>query len=283
MQKQLAAASLILLTSVAFAQTIPTQSENADSGLKFEVVSIKPTQPGAGYDEKLLPNGFIKTNVSLSHLILMAYFPAVLWSPYRIRNAPDWINDHYDLVGKVATGDVAEWQKHSGNMLDNKALQSALQAVLKDRCKLVVHRIPAEVVGYDLVVAKRGPGPKLTPPDEVFPADIPLYSDGSRSGSIVDMKSNSSKLAYYNVTMDRFVASFSFVSGFQIQNKTGLTGRYDIVLNDTLPIQGGEPDLYTSLKPSERYDFRSSGLRLQQTMVPITDLVIDHIERPSSN
>src|SRR5579884_2266013 len=153
MQKKLAAA-LLLIASVALVQTTPAQSKQADTDLKFEVVSIKPAQPGAAPDEKLLPDGFIRTNVSLSHLIVMAYFPAVLWSPYRIKNAPDWINDHYDLVGKVASGDVAEWQKHSG-MLDNKAVQSALQAALKDRCKLVVHRVPDEIVGYDLVVADR--------------------------------------------------------------------------------------------------------------------------------
>jgi len=97
------------------------------------------------------------------------------------------------------------------------------------------------------------------------------------------MKSNTAKLAYYNATMNEFAASFSFVAGAVIQNKTGLSGRYDILLNDTLPIQGAEPELYRSLKPAERYDFSSSGLRLQQTKVPITDLVIDHIERPTLN
>ena len=282
MQKQLAAALLILIASVALTQTSPVQSEHADTTIKFEVISIKPAQPGTAPDERFLPDGFIRTDVSLSHLIVMAYFPAVLWSSDRIKNAPDWTSEHYDLVGKVAPEDVAEWQKHSG-MLDNKAVQSALQAALKDRCKLVVHRVPDEIVGYDVVVANRGPGPKMTSPDEVFPSDIRLHPDGSRSGFFMNMKSNSSGIAYYNATMEEFVASFSFVSGYLIQDKTGLTGRYDVILNDTLPIQGAEPDLYTSLKPAERYDFKSSGLRLQQTKVPITDLVIDHIERPSSN
>lgn len=282
MRKPLSAVLLLLIASVAFPHRSPAQSEHADRDLKFEVVSIKPTQPGAGYDEKMLPDGFIKTNVSLSHLIVMAYFPAVLWSPYRIKNAPEWINDHYDLVGKVASDDVAEWQKHSG-MLDNKAVQSALQAALKDRCKLVVHRVPDEIVGYDLVVADRGPGPKLTQPDEVFPPDVPLFQGGWRSSPIQNMANNSAKLVYYNATMDQFVASFSFVSGALIQNKTGLTGRYDVVLNDNLPLVGSEPGEAASMKPAERYDFKSSGLRLQQTKVPITDVVIDHIEKPSSN
>jgi uncharacterized protein (TIGR03435 family) len=252
--------------------------------LKFEVVSIKPTGSGVGTDEKYLPDGFIRTNIPLSRLILMAYFPQVLWTPERLRNVPDWVgSDHYDLVAKVSPEDVAEWQKHSASMLDNQTLQSALQAVLRDRCKLMAHRIPAEVAGYDLLIAKRGPGPKLTKPDEVFPSDIHFFSDGWGSGVILDMANNSAKLAYYNATMDQFVASFSFVARFPIQNRTGLTGKYDIVLNDALPVQGAEPELYASMKPSERYDLSSAGLRLQQTMVSTTTLVIDHIERPSPN
>lgn len=270
--------------SKAALQDADTHGSKDPKELTFEVVSLKPTGEGGQADERYLPDGFERTDVSLSRLILMAYFPAVLGTEDRLKNAPDWtMTDHYDLVAKVAPEDVAEWQKHSGSMLDNEAVQSALQAVLRDRCKLIAHRIPAEIVGYDLVVAKRGLRLKLTQPDEVFPSDVRLYPDGTRGGFILDMKNNRSKLAYYNTTMDQFAASFGFVTRFLIQNKTGLIGRYDIVLNDTLPIQGAEPELYASLKPAERYDLNSTGLRLQQTMVPTTTLVIDHIERPSPN
>lgn len=253
------------------------------AGFKFDVVSIKPTGNAEAYEEKYLPDGFVKTNVPLSRLILMAYFPQVLWAPDRLKNAPPWTSDHYDVIAKVSPEDVAEWQKQSSSMLDNKALQSALQALLKDRCKLVAHMIQAEVAGYDLVIAKRGSRLKLTSPDEVFPPEAAAHPDGWRSGGMLDMETNSAKLTYYNITMDQFVTSFSFTTKTIIQNRTGLTGRYDIVLNDTLPIQGADPELYASMKPTERYDLNAVGLKLQPTMVPTTTLVIDHIERPSPN
>jgi uncharacterized protein (TIGR03435 family) len=271
--------------SSAVEKRIADASELSDTKeLKFEVVSIKPAAPAEALDERYLPDGFVNTNISISRLILMAFFPQVLWRSDRLKGVPDWaMSDHYDLVAKVSPEDAAEWQKHSGNMLDNKTLQGALQAMLKDRCKLVVHRIPAEISGYDLVLAKHTAGPRSTVAGETFPEGVRLNADGSRSGYIGDLKNNSRKLVYYNTTMDPFVASFSFVIGAPIRNSTGLTGHYDLELKDAWPLHTEDPDLYRGMKPSDRYDIGASGLRLQPALLPSTTLVIDHIEKPSQN
>jgi uncharacterized protein (TIGR03435 family) len=253
--------------------------------LKFEIVSIRPTPAAVTQpDEKFLPDGLVTTRRSLLQLILMAYYPALVRSRDRIQNAPTWItSDFYDVVAKVSPEDMAEWQRGTASVFDSKVLQGALQAMLEERCALVAHQIPATVSAYNLTVAKSGPRIPLTTPNEVFPPEAILRQDGFRSGLILDMDRNTSKHVYYNITLDQFATTFALPAGAPVLNKTGLIGRYDIVLKDALPLRGSEPGEAASMGPSERWNLNSLGLKLQETMIPTTTLVIDHIERPSSN
>ena len=271
-------------SSKVTAQDTHVQSSKPKA-LKFEIVSIRPTpatvtQP----DEKFLPDGFLTTRRTLSQLILMAYYPALVRSRDRIQNAPAWVtNDFYDVVAKVSPDDMAEWQRGTAIVFDSKVLQEALQAMLEERCALMAHQIPATVRAYNLTVAKSGPRIPLTTPNEVFPPEAVLRQDGFRSGLILDMDRNTSKHVYYNITLDQFATTFALPAGALVLNKTGLIGKYDIILKDALPLRGSEPGEAASMDPAERWGLNSLGLKLQETKIPTTTLVIDHIERPSSN
>jgi uncharacterized protein (TIGR03435 family) len=78
------------------------------------------------------------------------------------------------LIGKVSEADLSRWNHFSqrGFLAPNPMLQTLLQNALADRCKLVVHCIPAQVDGYALVVAKHGPNRENlvdSRPDDVIP------------------------------------------------------------------------------------------------------------------
>ena len=63
-------------------------------------------------------------------------------------------DEPYDVVAKVEEADLADWQKPE---VKQTMLRAMLQAMLAERCKVVVHHESKEVPVYDLVVAKGGP------------------------------------------------------------------------------------------------------------------------------
>jgi uncharacterized protein (TIGR03435 family) len=93
----------------------------------------------------------------------------------------------------------------------------------------------------------------------------------------------------YGTTM----ASFATVlaertdSGRTIQDKTGLTGKYDITLKAEPPLNP-PPDAPTS-NPESDWDaamlasVNSLGLKLVSTNAPVELLIVDHLDRPTEN
>jgi uncharacterized protein (TIGR03435 family) len=63
-----------------------------------------------------------------------------------------------------------------------------------------------------------------------------------------------------------------------VQDKTGLTGRYDL----TLEREADDPATPGPEGPPS-YGIEALGLRLRKSTASIDALVIDHMERPTSN
>jgi uncharacterized protein (TIGR03435 family) len=71
--------------------------------------------------------------------------------------------------------------------------------------------------------------------------------------------------------------------GRTVEDKTGLTGYYDLSLqwdpNNTSPsvsVESSGPSIFTALK-------EQLGLKLESTKAPLDTITIDHVERPSEN
>jgi len=250
----------------------------------FEVVSIHPSKPGSPWGSvQILPDGLRANGVGLWQSLAMAYFPMKLYSPDRILGEPVWTKDQYDIEAKVAPADVAEWQKQAPQ---NLMLQAMLQQMLAERCKLAVHRIPAEIPGYALIVAKSGPKLKETPPGEVFPAGFMRDPDG---GVVVGHRPGEKmQVAYYGVSMESLASHLSGLS-FQhpVLDQTGLTGKYDFVLEyrsmDPDAEERGAVAHPDDVDPLANWNVQALGLKLQLIKIPTETIVIDHIERPSEN
>ena len=144
----------------------PTTPENERASvpmpMAFDVVSIKPSKPGemdAGF--RTTGDEFSSINRSLAATILMAYYPMPLMSRERLVGAPDWVwKEKYDFVGKVSAANstkAVDFRELLGLTRQSPVLQAMLQAALAERCKLVVHRSPAEAQGYALLVGSHGP------------------------------------------------------------------------------------------------------------------------------
>jgi len=84
----------------------------------------------------------------------------------------------------------------------------------------------------------------------------------------------------FGVTMPAFCTFLSNLVGRPIQDKTGLTGRYDITYQMEPPQEGAAPSDLSSQIFTIVQDL---GLHLVGAKGQVETLVIDHIEPPSEN
>ncbi len=225
-------------------------------------------------------------NMPLAFVILSAYEPqggnGALFTPDRLQGMPDWVmRDRYDVSAKVSDEDLPEWQKPAAQ---KPMLQAMLQAMLADRCKMAVHREMKDASVYLLVVGKNGPKFK-----ESDPADPPPPGVTLPGGAVVAQQSGTTmKLYRANMGLLTTMLTSMASTGRPIQDKTGLTGKYDIVIQqpDMGPPAGGAADGASA--PPDRLSMVMSvveglGLKLESSKGQTEMLVIDHIEKPSDN
>ena len=259
--------------------------------MAFDVVSIRQNLAGPGPG---LPqfgptaDGYRAANSPMILLIETAYLPttgATTFTRAQVSGLPDWASqDNFAIDAKVSEEELPNWQNPDKQPA---MLRAMLQALLVDRCKLVVHREVKEVPVYSLVVGKNGPKFKPTNPDETHEGvKLPF-------GGILSPNPKGIGMTLYAAPMTSLAAIMSSLgrmgTGRPIEDKTGLTGLYDIVLTQRGSIyvdQGSPQDASAASDPSGNSAAamaESLGLKLESTIAPVETLVIDHIEKPSEN
>jgi uncharacterized protein (TIGR03435 family) len=156
-----------------------------------------------------------------------------------------------------------------------------LRNLLEERFSLKAHRGVGERSVYVLTVGRGGP----------------KFKESDKGSTNLHIASNSISMQPGSIAeMTRVLAS---VLGRPVIDRTGLTGLYDLVLqweddvaakwDDAPAREGGVPRAEVSAAPGNGYGSvftavqRQLGLRLESGRAPVDVLVIDHIERPSSN
>jgi uncharacterized protein (TIGR03435 family) len=163
-------------------------------------------------------------------------------------------------------------------------LQAMLQAMLVERCKLAMHREVKDVAVYSLVVAKGGPKFKETDPTVEHPDGMKLPWGGV-------MAFSNGAMSFYGATMASFASMMSSFGngGRPIQDKTGLTGKYDITLKLGAMMGSAQNDPQSATAASDPGGsmilpaLNDLGLKLESAKGQVETLVIDHMERPSAN
>ena len=137
----IATAILSTGTLAVHAQTAPSPGPIA-----FDVASVRANREGLTPGRMTRLNGRLNAvNVSLRTLITLAY----RLQPFQLVNAPDWIaTERFDVVAEI-DGEQPPAPPGSG-----PADPIALQTLLADRFKLVVHQETRELDIYALVKAK---------------------------------------------------------------------------------------------------------------------------------
>jgi len=221
-----------------------------------------------------LPDGYKLDGLSLAYMIRLAYTPkgGYMNLSTETRDAPEWLNtDLYDLDARVALEDQPAWQKAQDGAVSELAKSGILEA-LKERSRLVVHTTSAQKSCLNLVVASHGA--KLKPADPGPPKIVPGKT--AKIGEGFWTFERDDERHFVGVSMAELAMRLTGISNFQsiVQDKTGLTGRYDF----SLPWYQ-DPEV-TGL---DRMPLTGTGLALKPGKVPIIVINIDHVEKPEPN
>ncbi len=264
------ASLILLLTCPGFAQ------------LTFEVASIKPANSDSpGSSIQLVPGGGLNMNgIPLRTMIARAYDVR----DFQVSGGPGWLGtERFDIMAR-ADAESAKGLEDIAKMTDDQRktvreqMGERLRALLADRFQLVVHEETKDQPIYTLVVSKNGA--KLQEVKE----------PGARQG----MSMNRGRLEGMAAPMEMLGQVLSNTMGRPVVNKTGLTGKYDFVLEfipdvgvdlraqgfgdgitSPAPAPGG-PSIFTALQ-------EQLGLRLESQKGPVPNIVIDRVEKPSEN
>jgi uncharacterized protein (TIGR03435 family) len=223
----------------------------------------------------------------------------VLTTAYNITTlqivAPDWIsNERYDLIAKVPAGATKE---QVGVMWQN---------LLKERFGMMLHHESREFQVDELTIAKGGLKMKATElpadaepftPDSLKPGKngaLELNGSGAVTMILVAGPSGpSGKMTVKGLTLSDIAAKLSQQLRRPVIDKTGLTGKYDFVLEYTPDLSGLPPPPDAAATPPPTGDpgtdlpsalEKQLGLKLTRRRAKLYVIVVDHVERnPTEN
>ena len=245
----------------------PPKAMAADAVPKFDVVTVKPSDParqGKGFT--IRGRHVMTINTNMNDLVTVAYGLHVK----QIVGAPAWFSvDKFDIDG---VPDV-DGQPNS------KQLKLLIQSALTDRFKLTFHHDQKELSVYALTIGKGGP--KLT--ETIHQPSDPSNFLFRKLGALM----------VTNSTMKDFCNGMeSAVTDKPVVDHTGLTARYDFTLNWTpdesqFEALGGykpptteDPNAPPALSTAMQEQL---GLKFEAVKAQAEVFVIDHVEKPAAN
>jgi len=248
--------------------------------LKFEVASIKPSDPNARGSSVMTDKvGSLRgTNMPIRSLITMAYGIR----DFQLSGDPGWLSaERYDIVAKPEAIENATSTPDPHDMTDDQRKvrdeqwRERVRNLLADRFGLVIHKETKEEQIYHLVIAKGGSKLKE------------VTTPGPRQG----MSMNTGRAEGFAAPMKMLADNLAGTVGRPVVDMTGLTAKYDWKLqwspdpgtaipgpntSQQQPADAPGPTIFTAVQ-------EQLGLKLETARGPVDTWVIDKIDRPSGN
>jgi bla regulator protein BlaR1 len=236
--------------------------------LEFDAVSVKPSNPNSthGTVVDVTAGGTLHVvNATVKDLIETAYDVRL----FQIEGGPAWTNAaKYDVDATPG----ARAQSAAAPQPGWTNVRFKVQALLKDRFQLQLHRETKVGPTYSLAIAKGGVKSSVLSATQSPHRGINA-GQGTMLGEAASMADLADKL--------------SRLLQRPVVNNTGLEGNYDFKLEWTPdpgpPAPDGQP-VDASLGPSLFAALQQQlGLRLEATKGPVDILIIDRVDKPSEN
>jgi uncharacterized protein (TIGR03435 family) len=194
---------------------------------------------------------------------------ALLCSAYDLKTCdlisglPGWADSsRFDVEGKM-DGSAAIALRNASENVQLDQLRFMLQSLLTDQFRLTFHRAVKDTPVYFLMPGKDGVKLKQSTQSETTMMVVGPTGITATATAIEDL-----------------IESLSDRVGRVIVDKTGLTGQYDFTLkaaeDESQASVGPEPSVFTALQ-------EQLGLKMVPGKAPIETIVVDHIEKPSTD
>ncbi|HWF08149.1 MAG TPA: TIGR03435 family protein [Bryobacteraceae bacterium] len=232
---------------------ISRNSLPAQSAPAFEVASVKPADTG-GDEIELTPG-------------------ALLVHGGRLATCIKWAFDVQQ--GQVAGGTPAisnllgserfEIDAKTQGPVPEARARLMLQSLLAERFHLAFHKDSRQMQAFGLTVDRSGP----------------KFRESQGVESRVELRSKLNR-SWTRTTIAGFANTLADAMQAPVLDQTGLAGNYDIALDLTpyMSRTGERPDIAAMMVTALREEL---GLRLVSLRAPFEVIVIDRLERPSSN
>jgi uncharacterized protein (TIGR03435 family) len=229
----------------------------------FDVASVKPGKAEGGQFSIVVEEGsrFVALNATPKRLIEFAYS----LMDNEVVEGANWINSAtFDLLAKP-DGPPVPVSERGAIMRKGGPYRLMVRSLLADRFHLKTHMERREMTVYDLVVAKRG-----------FLLQPATNTKGIRLGT---------GMISGQLTLDTLAQGLTRQLGRTVNNRTGLTGTYDLTLNYEPVTSGAADETATSAEKPSIFTAVDTqlGLKLEARKEMVEVLIIDDIQRPSEN
>ena len=295
----IAIAALVFGAVLAPRSHLLAQSATPDAPLAFEAASIKPSAPGQqGQSARRLPGGRATiTNMPVRDLVRFVYQV----QDFQLEGVPGWAaNERYDIVAKAA-GDEPPVRPGSPD-----PMIMMLRRLVEERFKLATHRQTRDLPVYALVLAKPGSfGQDLHRSTTDCLAIANRAVEAARTGGaapslnapdgspLCGTRVGPGVVSAGGIGMGQFVATLSRLVERTVIDRTGIDGAFDLQVRftpdpsqlrpgppppDAPPpsVDANGPSLFTALQ-------EQLGLKLESTRGPVEVIVIDRLERPTTD
>jgi bla regulator protein BlaR1 len=287
-------------------QPMPAWQEAAGGQMSFEVAAIHPAMAGTHIrssvalnidDESVPPNGHFLAEGTLKSFIDFAYkiMPAHDQEQSIFGALPKWVSSEKFVINATASGKATKDQ-----------MRLMMQSLLADRFGLRVHfEIRTEPVFALVLITPGKPEPRIRPHSQGQPCNARWTMPTDRSspsvapggfmpdcGSIaaIDGPDHTVLLGARDASVEQIANYIAILDGFgrQVVDQTGLTGKFDFTLQWT-PERPAPPSAESTPRPgSTRLTISEAlrdqlGMKLKRAKLPVSTLVIDHIEPPTPN
>ena len=254
------------------------RSQTPAAAPAFEVADLKPADPSAPMQRKgrVLPGGRLELpGISAKDLIMFSYGV----QENMIVGLPPWATrERYDLVAKAPAS------------VSPPELRLMTQTLLAERLQLTIHREDRVMPAYVLSVGKRT-------------SKLQKGDGGRQDCHWSNVEQGLARRTCQNMTMEEFARSMPGLGGAGIDlpvvNQTGLEGKWNFEFdmgmsrgrnegrgggadsagkgNEALPVASDDsgPTIFSALE--------GIGLKLEQRKLPLQVIVVDRVEKPTSN
>ncbi len=228
------------------------------SAQSFSVASIRPSAEQVQFEH----DGKTETSPGSLRMRDVTVATCIKWA-YAVQDSqiagPEWLqSEHFDIVAKT------------DEPVGDEQMKVMMRSLLADRFRLAFHRQDKELRSYVMTVAKGG-----------------ARFHESAAGTSPSRENSAIGTVAKAITLKEFGDFMAGPLQAPVVDMTGLTGKYDLVLDFTAYLPQGEHVMKTEFDNTTGIIIAALrgelGLNLESKKETVEILAIDHVERPSAN